>query len=603
MEFGWEHYTPLTERARRTGGFRVLNGNTDYVVNPQPSYKSSWDGWGPRVQVSWAPEKNLSIHAGGAVTVIPFNIWQDNLLTGSTPFADYPRRQSASATPLAYGFAITPDMLPTAYDLRGNDILANGTKKIASNTPMDVDRFEKDLARVTSSGAVSPLNLSGVDANWDNASLYTWTTGVERRFANLTADLAYVGTTATHLPRISYPNAYPGATEDFARYTQFDSNGNVAGGFGVMNVVTDDVHSTYHALQTSLSGTVQHGGPGIQASYTYGKSIDSTSFVQGGAGSTGAVVPASGNHWLLTDVLRKEWGFQGFVLSDAFAVGSLVDTSLNMDMASLTYAKNLAKLVRDGKISEAYIDQMVLPILETKYDLGLFEHPYADESKVDAVLGRPEGLSLERKLAGRSMVQLRNENQTLPLSKGLKKVAVIDPLADSARDVEGGWTVEGLFGGGGKSHPVTVLAGIKNKLAVDARITLVAGPTPARLYPGFMDAFSGRKQAPPPTQEEIADWIAKAKAAATDADVVVAVMGESASMNGEAASRATLDLPGIQEQMLQTVAIAGKPVVLVLEGGRPLDIRWASDTFPRSLKRGIQGRKGEMQWPMCCWAM
>jgi hypothetical protein len=258
-------------------------------VNPQPGYKSSWNGWGPRVQVSWSPEKNLSFHAGGAVTVIPFNIWQDNLLTGSTPFADYPRRQSSSAAPLAYGFAITPDMLPTAYDLSGNDILANGTKKVAPNTPMDIDRFEKDLAKVTSSGAVSPLNLSGVDANWDNASLYTWTAGVERRFANLAADLAYVGTTATHLPRISYPNAYPGATEEFARYTQFDQNGNVAGGFGVMNVVTNDVHSNYHALQASLSGTVQHGGPGIQASYTYGKSIDSTSFVQGGAGSTGAV--------------------------------------------------------------------------------------------------------------------------------------------------------------------------------------------------------------------------------------------------------------------------------------------------------------------------
>jgi hypothetical protein len=291
LDYGvrWEHYTPLTERARRTGGFRVLNGNTDYVVNPQPSYKSTWDGWGPRAQIAWSPKKNFSVHAGGAVTVIPFNIWQDNLLTGSTPFADYPRRQSASAAPLAYGFAITPDMLPMAYDLSGNDILAKGTKRIAPNTPMDIDRFEKDLARVTSSGAVSPLNLSGVAANWDNASLYTWTTGVERRFGNLAADLAYVGTTATHLPRISFPNAYPGATEQFARYTQFDSNGSVAGGFGVMNVVTRDVHSCYHALQASLSGTLQHGGPGIQASYTYGKSIDSTSFVQGGAGSTGAV--------------------------------------------------------------------------------------------------------------------------------------------------------------------------------------------------------------------------------------------------------------------------------------------------------------------------
>jgi beta-glucosidase len=320
-------------------------------------------------------------------------------------------------------------------------------------------------------------------------------------------------------------------------------------------------------------------------------------------------VPATGNHWLLTDVLRKDWGFQGVVLSDAFAVGSLVThgyakdgedaaykaitAGLNMDMASLTYSHNLAKLVHEGKVSESYLDEMVLPILETKYDLGLFEHPYTDESKVDSILSRPEGLALERKLASRSMVLLRNENRALPLSKSLTKVAVIGPLADSKQEIEGGWTVEGLFSpGGGKSHPVTVLAGIKNKLGPNAQVTLVAGPMPARLYPGFMDAFSGRKPAPPPTPEEIADWIAKAKAAAANADVVVAVMGETASMSGEAASRSSLDLPGIQEQMLEAIATTGKPVILVLEGGRPLDIRWASEHVPAILEAWYPGTEG-----------
>lgn len=320
-------------------------------------------------------------------------------------------------------------------------------------------------------------------------------------------------------------------------------------------------------------------------------------------------VPATGNHWLLTDVLRKDWGFQGVVLSDAFAVGSLVThgyardgedaaykaitAGVNMDMASLTYSHNLAKLVKDGKVSEKYLDEMVLPILEAKYDLGLFEHPYADESKVDDILSRPEGLALERKLASRSMVLIRNENRALPLSKSLKKVAVIGPLADSKQEIEGGWTVEGLFSpGGGKSHPVTVLAGIKNKLGPNAQVTLVAGPMPARLYPGFMDAFSGRKPAPPPTPEEIADWIAKAKVASAEADVVIAVMGETASMTGEAASRSTLDLPGIQEQMLEAVTTTDKPVILVLEGGRPLDIRWAAEHVPAILEAWYPGTEG-----------
>jgi beta-glucosidase len=319
-------------------------------------------------------------------------------------------------------------------------------------------------------------------------------------------------------------------------------------------------------------------------------------------------VPATGNHWLLTDVLRKDWGFQGIVLSDAFAVGSLVThgyardgedaaykaitAGLNMDMASLTYTHNLAKLVKEGKVSEAHLDEMVLPILEAKYDLGLFEHPYADESKVEAMLSRPEGLALERKLAARSMVLLRNENHTLPLSKSLKSVAVIGPLGDSGHDIEGGWTVEGLFGPGSKSHPVTVYAGIKNKLGSTVEVTLVSGPEPSRVFAGLLDQLSGKKPIPPPTPEETADWIAKAKAAATNADVVVAVMGETSSMSGEAASRATLDLPGIQEQMLEAVATTGKPVVLVLEGGRPLDIRWASEHVPAILEAWYPGTQG-----------
>lgn len=318
-------------------------------------------------------------------------------------------------------------------------------------------------------------------------------------------------------------------------------------------------------------------------------------------------VPASGNRWLLTDILRQKWGFKGFVVSDAFAVGSLVThgyaadpadaaykaitAGLNMDMASHTYRDSLPKLVADGKVSEAQLDAAVLPILALKYQLGLFDHPYVDESKVDATLSRPEGLALERKLAARSMVLLKNENKTLPLTKSLKKVAVIGPLADSTSDIEGGWTVEGLFGGGSKSHPVTVLAGLKNKLA-GAQITLVSGPEMSRVYPGLLDQLSGKKVLPPPTPEETASWVAKVKAAASDADLVVAVMGEISSMSSEASSRATLDLPGIQQQMLEAAVSTGKPVVLVLENGRPLDIRWAAEHVPAILESWYPGTEG-----------
>jgi beta-glucosidase len=318
-------------------------------------------------------------------------------------------------------------------------------------------------------------------------------------------------------------------------------------------------------------------------------------------------VPATGNHWLLTDILRNEWGFKGFVVSDAFAVASLqthgyakdpsdaaykaFSAGLNMDMASQTYTKNLAQLVKDGKVTEAQIDAAVLPVLTVKYQIGLFDHPYVDESKVEETLNRPEGLVLERKLAARSMVLLKNESQTLPLQKSIKKIAVIGPMGDAVHDIEGGWSVEGLFGGGGKSHPVSILAGLKNKLP-DAQVSVVSGPELSRIFPGFFEQLTGKKVLPPSTPEETADWVAKVKAAASDADVIVAAMGETANMSSEAASRATLDLPGIQQQMLEAAVSTGKPVVLVLLAGRPLDIRWASEHASAILEAWYPGTEG-----------
>ena len=291
LDYGvrWELYTPITERAHRTGSFRFINGVQQYVINPQPGYQTDWHAFAPRVQAAWQATSNLSVHAGGAVTTIPPNIWQDNFLTGSTPFAVNPRRISTATSPIPYGFKITPSQLPGTYTPDGTNVFASGqTKDVKPNTIMDVDRYEQDLA-ATQGGVVSALNLSGVDLGFGNATLFTWTLGLERKFGNLTADAAYVGTAAEHLPNYTYPNAFPGASDGFAPYTNFDSNGNVTGGFGVENVINAHAHSTYHALQTSLSGTMGHGGPGIQASYTWSKSLDNSSVVFGGTGSTGAV--------------------------------------------------------------------------------------------------------------------------------------------------------------------------------------------------------------------------------------------------------------------------------------------------------------------------
>jgi TonB dependent receptor len=295
LDYGvrWEIYTPISERAKRTSSFLNTGNMQEFVVNPQPRYKTNLDGWGPRVQLTWRESQQLQFHAGGAVTVIPPNIWQDNFLTGSTPFVVYPRLTAAKGAPVPFGFQITPSQLPRAYTPAGVDIFASGSPKdVAPNTVMDVDRYQKDVAALTPSHVVSPLGLGGIDRSFGNGTLYTWTAGLERSFGSLTADVNYVGTAGVKLPRTSFPNAYPGAGPEFAPYTQFDSSGNVIGGFGLESIITATAHSTYHALQASLSGNVGHGGPSLQASYTWGKAIDDTSSVSGGLGATGAVAQA-----------------------------------------------------------------------------------------------------------------------------------------------------------------------------------------------------------------------------------------------------------------------------------------------------------------------
>jgi hypothetical protein len=292
LDYGvrWDLYTPISERARRTASFRTIDGVQQYVVNPQPGYTTDWNAWQPRIQASWQVTNKLLARAGGSIMTVPPNIWQDNFLTGSTPFVVYPRLESASGAPVAYGFQIAPAELPKVYTPAGANIFASGNSKdVAANTVMDVNRYEQDLAALTPGHGVSDLNLSGIDPSFGNATLYTWTAGVERKLGNLTADASYVGTAGIKLPRVSYPNAFSGAVAGFAPYTTFDNSGNVTGGFGVENIIASTAHSTYHALQTSLSGTMGHGGPGIQASYTWGKSIDDVSQVIGGTGSTGAV--------------------------------------------------------------------------------------------------------------------------------------------------------------------------------------------------------------------------------------------------------------------------------------------------------------------------
>ena len=313
-------------------------------------------------------------------------------------------------------------------------------------------------------------------------------------------------------------------------------------------------------------------------------------------------VPVSGNRFLLRDVLRGEWGFKGFVVSDAHAVGNLViqgfardgreaalralSAGVNMDMASNTYPQHLAGLVKDGTLKLADIEAAVRPILAIKVRMGLFEQPYVDESKLAQVIALPEHRKEARLAAQRSMVLLRNEGRLLPLAKSLKNVAVIGPLAGSKEATEGSWMVFDHT-----PAAVTIVEGMRAKLP-GARVEYAPGPEIRRdIASPFDDNTHGAKKAAQ-TSKQAAAAFKTAMATARNADIVVMALGENADMAGEAASRASLDLPGRQEELLKAVVALGKPVVLVLLNGRPLSIGWAAENVPAILEAWEPGSEG-----------
>ena len=312
-------------------------------------------------------------------------------------------------------------------------------------------------------------------------------------------------------------------------------------------------------------------------------------------------VPASGNRFLLRDVLRRDFSFKGFVVSDAMAVRDLqthgfardpqdaawrgLTAGVNMDMGSLTYLRNLESLVQSGKVSMTQIDDAVRPILEVKIRMGLFEHPYADSAAAESILTDPEHRKLARVAAQRCMVLLRNENSLLPLKKTLPSVAVIGPLADSEKEIQGSWGVEKA------AKAVSVLEGIRAKLP-NARVEFVRGADLQRKYPSLVDKVFGVKPTVPLPADQLKSELDKAVEAARRADTVVLVLGELANMSGEAASRASLDLPGNQQQLLEAVVATGKPVVVVLLSGRPLNISWAAEHVPAILEAWYPGTEG-----------
>jgi len=302
-------------------------------------------------------------------------------------------------------------------------------------------------------------------------------------------------------------------------------------------------------------------------------------------------VPASANHHTLTDILRGEWKFDGFVVSDWGATHELIahgvatndaqaaleslTAGVDMDMVDGAYINNIPELVNSNKLPIAVVDEAVRRVLRVKFKAGLFEHPYTDANREKTDILTPENREVARKLAFESMVLLQNKNDVLPLSRK-QTVAVIGPLANDKSSQLGPWA-----GNGQAADAVTPLDAFRQKMGSD-HVLYAKGVD----IPPFENGLAAGVAAPaPPSATGVKNFqtenkpasIPDAVEAAKKADVVLLFVGELAGMTGEASSRSTLDFPGDQMKLIDAVVATKKPVVLVIESGRPLDIRWAAD--------------------------
>jgi beta-glucosidase len=290
-------------------------------------------------------------------------------------------------------------------------------------------------------------------------------------------------------------------------------------------------------------------------------------------------VPASANPFTLTRILRQEWKFDGFVVSDYEAVRELINHGLaaneaeathhafsagvDMEMVSRLYNAHLGKLIAQGKIPEERLNEAVRRILRIKFRLGLFERPYADPERERAVILSKDNIAAAREVAARSIVLLKNEGKLLPIRKDVGSIAVIGPLANSKKDLLGPWS-----GAGRPEDVVTLLEGIKAKVSPNTKVAYAKGCD---------------------IEGDSADGLAEAVNIARQSEVVILAVGESADMSGEAASRASLDLPGRQLELVKAIYETRKPIVVVLMNGRPLTINWIAENVPAIVEAWFGG--------------
>ncbi|MBG6234792.1 beta-glucosidase [Pedobacter sp. CAN_A7] len=304
-------------------------------------------------------------------------------------------------------------------------------------------------------------------------------------------------------------------------------------------------------------------------------------------------VPATANKWLMTDLLRKQWGFKGFVVTDYTAVSELIDHGLGdlqavsalslkagveMDMVSEGFLNTLGKSLKEGKVTEAQINNACRLVLEAKYKLGLFEDPfrYCNDERAKNEILTPANLQTAREIAAQSFVLLKNQNNLLPLKKA-GTIALVGPLANTGSNMPGTWSVNAEL-----NNTPSLLQGLKAVVGDKVKIlhSLGSNLIEDAAYQERATMF-GREIPRDNRSEEVI--IQEALDNAKKADVIVAALGESSEMSGEASSRTDLEIPAVQKRLLAALLKTGKPVVLVLFTGRPLVLTWEHENVPAIL--------------------
>ena len=301
-------------------------------------------------------------------------------------------------------------------------------------------------------------------------------------------------------------------------------------------------------------------------------------------------VPATANKWLLTDVLRKEWGFKGFVVSDYTGVSEMtahgfgdlqtvsakaLDAGLDMDMVSEGLLTTLMKSVKEGKITEEQITKACRGVLEAKYKLGLFDDPYkyCNDDRARTEIFNTSNRAEARNTAAQSFVLLKNKDQILPL---LKKgtIALIGPLADAKENMTGTWSVAARF-----SESISVREGLQKAVGSNAKIVYAKGSNldADEAIEERATMFGKSLHRDQRSAEQLRN---EALAIAKQADVIVAAVGEAAEMSGESSSRTNLEIPEVQKELIKALLKTGKPVVMVLFTGRPLALKWEEENVP-----------------------